>query len=206
MVTWKWIEWITMDLCMQDWISINYNDIIQWAKNICKNDQLADDLAHYAIEVFLTHKKYDQVLSNNELEPEKNHAKSFMLSIMRNSWYGKKSEFSRKYKAHRSDLGARKKSIPETRIEELLFESNYDYDYAKDRLVETIQGILEEMAIENEKLWYISKLFTMYLDNPNYSALQRQTGIPRSSITLAVKEAINHIQTELRNRNIDYEF
>ncbi len=39
------------------WIGDNYDNIIQWAKNISKNDHLADELAHYSIEKFMTHKR-----------------------------------------------------------------------------------------------------------------------------------------------------
>ena len=181
-----------------NWIEHNYTNIIAWARNISKGDQLSEELAHYAIEQFLTHKKYEH-LSQNPGE-----AKGFMLAIMRNSWVGQKSEFSRVHKAHRADLGARKKNITEDKWNQLLDEQvEEEYDYDRDRLHEAIEGLLEEMelAIE-EKLWFNAKLFLMYLEDPNYSSLSRKTDIPRTSIANAVQEAKEYILQELKNRNI----
>lgn len=181
-----------------NWIEHNYTNIIIWARNISKGDQLSEELAHYAIEQFLTHKKYEH-LSQNPGE-----AKGFMLAIMRNSWIGAKSEFSRVHKAHRPDLGARKKNITEDKWNQLLDEQvEEEYNYDRDTLIEAIEGLLEEMELDLQgKLWYDAKLFQMYLEDPNYSSLARRTGIPRTSISNAVQEAKEYIILELKNRKI----
>ena len=42
---------------MNNFITENYDKILKMAKNICKCDRsTSDELAHYAIEQFLTHK------------------------------------------------------------------------------------------------------------------------------------------------------
>ena len=45
-------------------------------------------------------------------------------------------------------------------------------------------------------------LFMMWADNPNYSDLERQTKIPRTSISQAVQECKEYIKQELNNRGI----
>jgi hypothetical protein len=189
------------------WIKDNYNEIIKWAKNISKGDELASDLCHYAIEKFMTHHKYDEIMYKELADPEYGHARGFILAIMRNSWYGAKSEFSRTYKLHRADIGTRKRNITpeafETRLEEV---GRQEYDYEKDYVVEAITGILEEMEIDTKDLWFKGRLFKLYLQTPNFSKLSRETGIPRTSISNAVEEAKIYIKQQLKERKIDYDF
>jgi hypothetical protein len=188
------------------WIEQNYSKIVQWAKNMTKNDQLYEELAHYAIEQFITHKRYEEIMQKHINEPDFGHCRGFILAIMRNSWYGKKSEFTRYHKAHRADIGHRKRNVTPTKFNELLEEQLHtDYDFSTDYVIEAIDGILEEMSIDTKDLWYQAKLFQMWLENPNFSALSRQTDIPRTSISNAVQEAKEYIKKELKNRGIDYE-
>ena len=80
-----------------------------------------------------------------------------------------------------------------------------EYDYEVDIAIEAIQGILEEMQGEGVEQWYRSVLFSMWIANSNYSDLERQTGIPRTSISQAVQECREYIKQEIKNRNIDYD-
>ena len=192
-------------LMNNDWIANNYDNILQWSKNMTKGDNLADELAHYAIEKFLTHKRYEEITEKDRIDPEFGHCRGFILAIMRNSWYGKKSEFSRYHKLHRADIGHRKRNLSDNKFMELLEEqhqNNDTYDYEKDYLIEAIDGILEEMAISTDDKWYQAKLFQMYMANSNFSALERELGIPRTSISNAVNDARDYIYTELKNRGI----
>ena len=61
------------------------------------------------------------------------------------------------------------------------------------------------MKAESIELWFRSTLFEMYLKEPNYSELARQTQIPRTSISKAVDEARDYIKQVLNNNNINYE-
>ena len=172
-------------------------NIIEWANNIAKGDPLAEELAHYGIEQFMTHKRYP------ELSQKPGDAKGFIIAIMRNSWWGKKSEFSRIHKAHRADIGHRKRAISDLQWESYLNKPEELYDYEVDYLTEAIQGILEEMELDHEgKLWYNARLFTMWLETQNYSELSRRTDIPRTSISNAVDEAREYILQELKERKI----
>jgi len=187
-----------------NWISNNYDKIMQWAKNIAKGDPLYEELCHYSIEQFMQHKRYIQICEKDALEPTYGHCRGFILAIMRNSWIGKKSHFSRIHKSHRADIGHRKRNITETRFNNLLEAQDIEeYDFEQDFLIESIEGILEEMDISHDsKLWYNSRLFQMYLQTPNYSELSRRTDIPRTSISNAVDEAKEYILQELKARDI----
>ena len=80
-----------------------------------------------------------------------------------------------------------------------------EYNYERDLLTEAIQGILEEMQSENIEQWYRSMLFSLWIENQNYSELERQINIPRTSISQAVQECKEYIKQELKNRGIDYD-
>jgi hypothetical protein len=184
------------------WIETNYYNIIQWSKNMTKGDELAEELAHYSIEQFMTHKRYNEVIERDAVEPDFGHARGFILAIMRNSWYGKKSEFSRYNKLHRADIGHRKRVVSDTKFHELLESEGEEYNFELDRLIEAIEGLLEEMELDQNKLWYCARLFKMWLETSNFSELSRRTDIPRTSISNAVEEAKEYILQELKNRNI----
>lgn len=186
-----------------DWITENYDNIIQWSRNICKNDPLYDELAHYSIEQLLTHKRYEEILAKHTTNPEFGHLRGFILAIMRNSWYGKKSEFSRIHKAHRADIGHRKRVVTDQHMANLLDVPEDTYDFEIDFLVTAIEGLLEEMELELESgLWYRARLLKMWLETPNFSELARITDIPRTSISKAVEEAKVYIIEELKKRKI----
>ena len=186
------------------WIEHNYDNIIKWAKNITKNDEMSYELAHYAIEKFMFHKRYEEINLRHEADPKYGHCRGFLLAIMRNSWIGAKSEFSRIHKAHRADIGSRKREITSEKFDQLYNEiADEEYDEELDYLHEAIMGLLEEMALDIEgKLWYDAKLFQMYLEDSNFSSLSRKTGIPRTSISNAVAEAREYVLQELKIRNI----
>lgn len=187
---------------IQLWLQDNYNNIIEWSSNITRGDELHSDLAHYAIEQLLEspHLQHlEQEEANNE-----GSIRAFILMIMRNSWYGKKSYFTRYYKLHRADIGQRKRNVTPERFLALLdAQSVEEYDYYKDELIEAIQGILNDMDQDRERLWYISRLFKMYLETPNFSRLSRETGIPRTSIAKAVEECQEYIKQQLKIKGYD---
>lgn len=184
------------------WISENYDNIIEWSKNITKSDELSEELAHYSLEKLLTHPKRDELEARHNADPDYGHLRGFLLAIMRNSWYGKKSEFSRIHKAHRADIGHRKRVITDDHMTRLLDTPEELYDHEKDRISEAIDGLLEEMTLDQDKLWFCARLFKMWIETPNFSELSRRTDIPRTSISNAVEEARAYILDELKQRGI----
>lgn len=187
------------------WVEQEYNNILKWARNITKGDELSTDLAHYCIEHFLIHPRYDEVIQRHEIDPTFGHARGFILGIMRNSWFGNKSEFSRTYKLHRADIGHRKRVISDTEFEERLNATHTEYDYSRDYIIEAIEGILEELELDLDREWFGARLFKLWLITPNYSKLARQTGIPRTSISSAIEETKDLIRVKLKQRGISYE-
>ncbi len=187
-----------------DWIGDNYDKINEWANNICKGDALAEELSHYAIEKFLTHPRRDEIFDRDRLDPDHGHNRAFILAIMRNAWFGSKGEFRRVNALHRADIGNRKRVVTDEKFLKLLDKPDQDeYDFETDRLHDSIMGILEEMEIAHDpKLWFDAKLFMMYLEEPNFSAISRKTDIPRTSISNAVQEARQYIIEQLKERKI----
>lgn len=187
----------------KDWVTQNYDNIIQWSRNMCKNDALYEELAHYAIEKLLTNHRYDEILAKHNQDPDYGHLRGFILAIMRNSWYGKKSEFRRVNANHRADIGSRKRVVTDDKWERLTEDiPNEEYDFEIDFLVEAIEGLIEEMELDQEGLWYRARLLKLWLATPNFSELARITGIPRTSISKAVDEAKAYIIEELKIRKI----
>ena len=184
------------------WLQENYLEIQQWAKNITKGDELSVDLAHYAVEQLLHYKKLDELIVNESYQ--EGSIRGWLLATMRNSWFGNKSEFSRYYKLHRADIGSRKRNMSPEKFSALLEQQKQDqYDYYKDEVIELILEILDEMDKTRERLWYMSRLFRMWLETPNFSKLSRETGIPRTSISKAVEECREYIIQQLKQKGID---
>ena len=61
------------------------------------------------------------------------------------------------------------------------------------------------MQASSIELWFRAELFKMWIKEPNFSELARQTNIPRTSIAKAVDEAKNYIRQQLKNNGITYD-
>lgn len=160
------------------------------AKRICKGSHEHEDVAHHVITSFMEHKRAVELI-------EKGEAMKFMSGMIHLSFYSSTSPYHTLYR----QKGRMHSLYPETAEAQV----NEDYNYERDMLTEAIQGILEEMQAEGVEQWYRSMLFGMWIDNPNYSDLERQTQIPRTSISQAVQECKEYIKQELKNRNINYD-
>jgi hypothetical protein len=122
---------------------------------------------------------------------------------MRNSWFGAKSDFRRKNALHRADIGSRKRNVSDHKWQELTQDiPEEEYDHETDFLVSAIEGLMEEMELDQEGLWYRARLLKLWLETPNFSELSRITDIPRTSISKAVEEAKAYIIEELKIRKI----
>ena len=187
-----------------NWIETNYTLILEWANNICKGDDLADELAHYAIEKLMTHPRYDELVEKDLADPDYGHMRAFILAIMRNSWLGSKSHFRRHHALHRADVGTRKETLTDDKFNKIVnAQEDTEYDYEKDLLWEATESILQEMELEIEEAqWFRARLLRMYLEIGNYSKIARETDIPRMTVTKAVAEARTYILQELKNRGI----
>jgi len=164
-----------------EWISENYDNILQWAKNACQQHKDWEDLAHYAITKFLEHKKAASLV-------EAGHARWFIVRIMLNSSRGKKSEYYRRYRPGHNTI-SEAMDLPESE----------PYDKSIDTVTEWINGILEDLKHGDAAEWYMSTVLEMCLAQKklNFSKLSRETGIPRTSIANAYYNGIEYIKNKL---------
>ena len=157
------------------------------SKRICKFNPEYEEVGHYVISKFIEHKRADELI-------EKNEAMKFLSGMIHLSFHSSTSPYHTIYR----QKGRVYSLYPETAEKQV----DEVYDTETDILTEAIQGLLEEMQAEGVEQWYRSMLFMMWADNPNYSDLERQTQIPRTSISQAVQECKEYIKQELNNRGI----
>jgi hypothetical protein len=63
--------------------------------------------------------------------------------------------------------------------------------------LEAVKGIMEDMEADTVEQWFRVVLFKMWIKTTNYSELERITGIPRTSISQAVKECKEYIKNRI---------
>jgi hypothetical protein len=159
------------------------------AKKICKGSHEWEDVAHFAIDKFIHHEHGQELV-------DAGRGMNFLSGIMWRSFNSSTSEY---YALHRQKN--RMHSLDTTHLEMPTDEYDYDQDY----VVAAIQGIIEDMSCDKTDLWYRATLFQMWLNEPNFSELERRTEIPRNSISHAVNEAKKYIKAELKQQGIDYD-
>lgn len=180
---------------------MNYKEIIEWSKNITAGDQQHRELAHYALLTVLESPRRHELIQRERDFP--NTMKYWLISIMKRQWYSKSGPFHLLERQHRQDWFTQREEIDQESLLHALEELEDErYDLHQDRLIEAILGILEEMDLDHDRLWYISRLFKMWIHTPNFSELSRKSGIPRTSISKAVKECKEYILNELNRRNL----
>jgi len=167
-------------MIINKWIEENYTNILQWAKNAAQKWDDNEDLAHYAISVFLEHEKAEELIL-------KGHARFFIVRILLNSSRGKKSHYYRMYRQNWNELG------------DTGSLTNEEYDNDIDKITEVIHGILEDLSLGDANEWYMATITQLCLnqDKLNFSKLSRETSIPRTSIANTYYETINYIKNKL---------
>jgi len=164
-----------------------YADIIKMSWRICKSKE-AEDVAHYAIEQFMIHKRGQELV-------DKGQGMLFLSGIIHRSFHSGTSPYHKLYR----------QSGRVHRLHDKTSEARVDepYDFEIDLTIEGIQGIMEDMEADTVDQWFRVKLFKMWLDNSNYSELSRITGIPRTSISQAVKECKDYIKNRIEQNGIN---
>ena len=161
------------------------------SKKICRSHPEWEELGHYCIEKFMVHERAEELI-------EANRAMNFISGIMHRSFHSVLPVNIIKI----SDKRIECIRLPDTtQLEFGDIEYNHDQDLATD----AIQTILEEMILDKGVQWFRAGLFQKWVENPNYSKLERETDIPRTSIKVAVEEAKEYIRQQLKDRGIDYE-
>lgn len=172
-------------------IETNYEDIMLMSKKICKSHHEHEEVGHFSIEKFMLHERAEELIQSNR-------AMQFLSGIIHRSFHSSTSQYHTEVR--------QKGRVHGFNSYDHLEQADIDYNYEQDIVTEHIQVILEEMVAESNAQWFRSVLFQMWVDNPNFSELSRETGIPRTSISTAVSEAKEFIQLTLKNRNINYEY
>jgi len=175
---------------MNNFLTKNYDEIILMSKKICKSSPESEDVAHFAIAQFMEHERGQELVDSNR-------AMNFLSGIMWRSFNSSTSQYHTLYRQK-----GRVHMFPENHQH---LEPDIDYNHDQDKMIEVIQGILEDMSADTKEQWFRACLFQMYVDNPNYSDIARIVNIPRTSIRRAVDEAKEHIRLTLKNMNLDYE-
>ena len=163
---------------LNTFLTNNYDKIILMSKRICKSQE-AEDVAHYAIEQFMQHKRGQEIV-------DKGQGMLFLSGIIHRSFHSGTSPYHKLYRQ-----SGRVHELYDKTAERIADE---DYDIEWDLKIESIQGIMEDMEADTIEQWFRVKLFQMWLAEPNYSKLSRITGIPRTTISQAVKECKDYIK------------
>ena len=195
---------------MNKFIGEKYDKIILMAKKICKSNPEYEDVAHFAIEQFMTHERGQELV-------DAGRGMQFLSGIMWRSFNSSTSQYHTIYrqKGRMHSLKVDRNNMNDSdNIDWTQNKGNRranqidvdEYDYEQDIVTGVIQGILEDMQQDREGELYIrSMLFQMWIKESNFSELSRITHIPRTSIAQYVSDAKSYIQQKLKEEGIDYE-
>lgn len=161
------------------------------SKKICKGSLESDEVAHYVISEFLENKKAESLVSNGE-------GMFYLSGAIWRSFHSSTSPYHTLYRQKGRVFGLHEDYD--------VGEDDNLYDFERDSVTEEIYGILTDMEVESIEAWYRATIFKMYLKTDNYSEIARKTGIPRTSISHAVNEAIEYIKQTLKNRGIEWNY
>ena len=175
---------------MNNFLTNHYDAIILMSKKICRSHNESEEVAHFAISEFIEHERGQELVDTGR-------AMNFLSGIIHRSFHSSTSKYHTIYR--------QKGRMHELPVDYDNIQNDNEYNYEQDIATEAIQGVLEDMKSDTIELWFRAALFEMYIKEPNFSELARQTKIPRTSISKAVEEAKEYIQITLNNNNIKYE-
>ena len=201
--------YLTLLKSMNKFLTKNYDEIILMSKKICKGSSESEDVAHFAIAHFMEHERGQELVDSNR-------AMNFLSGIMWRSFNSSTSQYHTLYRQKGRVHSLKPDANNFTDNDYVDYMQNHgnrkanhmeveEYNHDQDKMIEVIQGILEDMSADTKEQWFRACLFQMYVDNPNYSDIARTVNIPRTSIRRAVDEAKEHIRLTLKNMNLDYE-
>lgn len=175
---------------MNQFITDKYEAICLMSKKICRGSHESEEVAHFAIEQFMTHERGQELVDAGQ-------AMQFLSGIIHRSFHSSTSQYHTIYRQK-----GRVHSLTPSHDNR---QDDNIYDHDQDRATEAILGVLEDMKADTIELWFRATLFEMWIKEPNFSELSRQTKIPRTTIAKAVEEAKSYIKLILNNNNISYD-
>lgn len=150
-------------------------------KIINRNGRFDDphELLNYSFLQLLEHNKREEII-------ESGFGVFWIIRVMTNSIYSNTSQF---HKMMRNDYDVLNQDIQDEVVDK----------QGEEDLLNDIEIIMNEIEKRQITGWYYINIFKLYIENPNYNHISRETGIPRKSITNAVKVCRALILQELKN-------
>jgi len=156
---------------VQMFLQDNYQPLKEAAIKISGNDDLSDELLHYAIDEFLKKPNAEEIVLSGG-------ARWFCVKILMNSWKSSSSPFFYTYRQINYNI---------EEAHDVIDESEDLTDF-----VQTTKQILKTLP------WYDRMLFETFVeDNHSVSSLARATGIPRTSVSLTLNRVRKHVKKNL---------
>lgn len=147
----------------------DYKALVDAAYKITGSSELSHDLLHYAIEE-MSHKSNLQDIVNS------GGARFYCVRIMMTQWRSQTGPFYKQFVKQNEELERHDK--PETE------ERHLD--------IKKVNKLLDELN------WYDRELFKLFAEgNHTYSSLSRETGIPRTSISLTINRVRKYIKKNI---------
>lgn len=160
-----------MDL--EHFIESNYQDLLQASKNISRDNDLAEELLHYALYELLLKKNVQEIIDSGG-------AQFYIIRIMVNSWKSTTSPFYRLYR------------IPSDSLDSHDFEDE-EYDFVKDETYQKALSLLKKLP------WYDREVFMIFASGDlTVSQLARETKIPRTSLNLTINRVRKYLKNNLK--------
>jgi hypothetical protein len=166
---------------MDRFVNENYTHLLSIAtKIITRNGSREDpyELLNYSLLQLLEHKNSQSIV-------ESGFGVFWLVRVMTNSVFSNTSEFSRLYRTCYDELN---KDIQDEVVDK----------QEEEDLLNDLENILSKIEANKIEGWYVANIFKLYIENPNYNHISRETGIPRKSITNAVKVCRALILQELK--------
>ena len=166
-------------MTLNNWITQNYKDLKQAAKNITKGSELTDDLLQECVLILLEYKdqnKIQQLIDNNQL-------KYFFVSIVIRQYVSTTSPF---YTKHRKQAANRS----ETDVYQMPVQDE-EYDHDIDTLINYINKEKDGEA------WYTKKMIELKFEQGlSYREISKMTNIPVTSCF----NTINTFRKKVKNK------
>ena len=171
-------------MTLNQYVGDNYENIRKWLFNVTKGERpdLFDDFVHEVLIIFMEHTKAHDVVLQGD-------ARWFIVRIGLNQWRSSTSPFHKQYRPPHNELFI---DVP-LELEE--------YDMELDIIQDLAVQVLDEMHMGTLEEYYMSLVVMIYhtLDH-NFSEMQRQLDIPRTSLSKVYNKAIEVIKTRLADK------
>jgi len=157
-------------MTVNETIEFEYPELIRAAKKITGGHALHMDLLHYSIEELYNKPNMTDIVHSGGL-------RFYLVRIMMTQWRSRTGPFFKQFGDHYN------KELNDN-IKEPEAEEHLD--------TKRVSKLLHQLP------WYDKMLFETFMEGGHsYSSLSRETGIPRTSISLTINRVRDYIKTNL---------